>query len=360
MARAAMKAHARASFAVPGDLATPTGGYAYAREVIAQANGALTHLALTAALGARPDGDSVTAALGQLAAAPGDRPLLIDGLALGTLPPDGLAALGAPLVGLVHHPLALEHGVPAEDAAWLKANERAALAVCQEVIATSYTTARTLIADYGVAAMRITVAPPGTRRPRPRPARMSVRGDQGGPVKLLSIGSLVPRKGMTTLLDALADVPPNWHLTAIGSTDRDPDHAAALMAKARDLGLDGRITWAGALPRAAVEDALATHDLFVLASRHEGFGMAYAEAMMAGLPVVGCDAGAVAEATGGGACLVPPDDPAALSAALTPLLREPAKRAALAEHGAAAAARLPDWRDTWTRVASALASAGRP
>ena len=84
-----------------------------------------------------------------------------------------------PLIALVHHPLALETGVSAKDAVALRTSERAALRA-RGVIVTSPSTARTLAADYGVSAERITVAPPGTDRPA------FVRRKQTGAVALLA------------------------------------------------------------------------------------------------------------------------------------------------------------------------------
>ena len=97
---------------------------------------------------------------------PKGRPIVIDGLAFGVLPEAAEALREThPLIALVHHPLALETGVSAEDAVRLRESERAALACTRGVIVTSPTTARTLAADYGVPRERITVAPPGTDRP---------------------------------------------------------------------------------------------------------------------------------------------------------------------------------------------------
>ena len=97
---------------------------------------------------------------------------MIDGLALGVLP-EAAAALRQthPLIGLVHHPLALENGLSEAEAAALQASERAALANVRHVIVTSANTARLLVADYGVAPDRVTVALARRRWPQTRPER---------------------------------------------------------------------------------------------------------------------------------------------------------------------------------------------
>ena len=172
------------------------------------------------------------------------------------------------------------------------------------VIATSPTTARTLAADYGVPAERITVAPPGTDRP----ARRASGNSRGDPVALLAVGAVVPRKGYDLLIEALAgliDLP--WTLTIVGDCGRDRPTAARLKADIARHRLAPRVTIEGAVPDARLAELYAASDLFVLPSRHEGFGMAYAEAIAYGLPVIGTTAGAIPETVPAQAgVLVPP------------------------------------------------------
>ncbi|MEM9762431.1 MAG: glycosyltransferase family 4 protein [Pseudomonadota bacterium] len=346
-----------ALFAVPGRLDLATGGYEYARRLLAElapgkATPALAHWPLPD-LGLAPHEDALTETARRLGVGPVGWPVLVDGLALGVLPAGVLSAAQGPVVALVHHPLALEHGLEPTDAARLFESERRALAAVAAVITTSDHTHGTLVADYGVDPSRITVARPGI--PRPRSVRPVAEAAPDAGPRLLSIGTLIPRKGHDVLLRALAThraLP--WTLRIIGDPTRDRACAAALEQLVEDLGLSDRVTFAGVTARDEVTSACEAADLFVLASRHEGYGMAYAEAMAAGLPVVGCNAGAVAEATGGGACLVPPDDIQALASALTPLLQSPAARSELATRGRAAASKLNDWPDTAAIVADVL------
>jgi glycosyltransferase involved in cell wall biosynthesis len=183
------------------------------------------------------------------------------------------------------------------------------------VIASSVTTARTLVTEYGVPEARIAVALPGTD-----PAPLA-RGSNGPEVAILSVGSLTPRKGHDVLIAALAGLEHlDWRLTIVGPADRHAAYAGALLAQVKAAGLGSRVSFAGALTAGEVERAYDRADLFVLASYHEGFGMAYREAMARGLPVVGTDAGAVREATCGAARLVPAGDPDALGAALAEVI----------------------------------------
>lgn len=92
-------------------------------------------------------------------------------------------------------------------------------------------------------------------------------------------------------LAAIADRP--WTATIIGSADLDPACAVALGRQVTAAGLANRVALVGAVTDTRA--ALAAADIFVLASEYEGYGMAFAEALTQGLPVVACDAGAIAD-----------------------------------------------------------------
>jgi len=343
----------RAVFVIPGDPATPTGGYGYVRRMLAELRGAGWPVRLVTVSGEfpHPGPGALAEAYATLAAQPEGVPLLVDGLALGAMPEVG-AALGAhrPLVALIHHPLALETGLDPTRAAALRASERTALAAARAVVVTSRTTARLLERDYGVAPHRITVAVPGTD-----PAPAAIGGDAAVP-RLLSVGALVPRKGhdlLVAALESLRSLP--WTLTIVGDPSRDPATAAALGAAVRRARLDDRIGFAGVVDPAALAAHYAQADLFVLASRYEGFGMAFAEALAHGLPVVGTTAGAIGEAVPDGAgLLVPPDDLPALAEALRGLLTDRAARSRLAARARERAPALPRWERSAQRLAAAL------
>jgi len=261
-----------AAFAIPGDLATPTGGYAYDRRVMAALPAAgvvARHVALPSRF-PHPTADDLRATEAALRRVPAGVPLLIDGLALGVLPAALLRGLPAPVVALIHHPLALETGLTPERRAALVESERAALACADEVIVTGAATAALLREEYGVPGAAITIAEPGTDRAE------RARGG-GDPPRLLAVGALVPRKGYDTLVAALAMVRTlPWTLTIVGSLDRDPACVAALRAQIAEAGLADRIELAGAASEAALEALYAAADLFVLASRFEGYGMVLA------------------------------------------------------------------------------------
>ena len=343
----------RVAFAVPGDLATPTGGYAYDRHMIAELKN-LGWQVDVVGLGdgfPRPSAAQKTLAGERLAAAPGDCPMVIDGLALGVLPEAARAVRAQrPLIALIHHPLALESGLSAADAASLRASERAALAAASAVIVTSAPTARLLVADYGVPEGRITVARPGTDR------NAAPRGPSGDVVKLLSVGAVVHRKGFDVLIAALAtlaDLP--WRLTIAGDRTRNPAVAARLDADIARYKLDERVHVLGAVSEDRIAALYADADMFVLASRFEGYGMAYAEAIAHGLPVIGTTGGATPETVPAGAgILVPPDDTVALADTLRRLIANRGERQRMAEAVRSAAATLPTWQESAKLFAAAI------
>jgi glycosyltransferase involved in cell wall biosynthesis len=340
-------------FAVPGDLATPTGGYAYDRRMIAELGGLGWRIDLLDLGEGFPLPSEATRAAAQarLLAVPAGRMIVVDGLALGVLPETAAQLAGRnPLLALVHHPLALEWGLSVEQADALRISERTALAAAQGVVVTSAATARLVASDYGIPAGRITVARPGSD-----PAPLA-RGSRDGVVRLLSVGAVVPRKGFDILIAALAtlgDLP--WQLTIAGDLTRDRNAAARLDADIAHYALGDRVETLGAVSAQRLAALYADGDLFVLASRFEGYGMAYAEAIAHGLPVIGSQAGAIPDTVPPAAgLLVAPGDIPALAQALRRVIGDAGLRQRLANAARAAAAQLPTWRQSAEIFARAL------
>jgi glycosyltransferase involved in cell wall biosynthesis len=331
----------RVAFAVPGDLATLTGGYTYDRHIVGELR-RLGFMVDVIDLGEgfpRPAPETRAAALEKLVGVSPDVAIVIDGLALGVLPE--IAALRGrnPLIGLVHHPLALETGLATDEAERFRASERAALAGMSGVIVTSPSTARVLIADYGVSPDLLRIAPPGSA-----PA-VCARGPSDGNAALLSVGIIVPRKGHDLLVAALATLKDlAWRLTIVGDRTRDEQASAKLDADILRHGLASRITIESGVSDERLAELYASADVFVLASRYEGYGMAFAQAIAYGVPVIGTIAGAIPETVPAGAgLLVPPGEVPALAAALRLVISDEAERARLAATARAAARRLPTW-----------------
>jgi glycosyltransferase involved in cell wall biosynthesis len=335
------------AFAIPGDLARPTGGYGYDRAVIAACRDRGTpvrHLALAGDFPA-PSLQSLREAAAAFAGVPADCPVLVDGLAFGAMPAELLRAAGRCFIALVHHPLALESGLAPERVATLRTGEQAALAEARAVIVTSSATARTLAVDYAVPTERITVALPGVA-----PARRAL--GSGAVPLILSVGAVIPRKGHTVLVEALGLLAGRaWQALIVGATDHDRAETERLMRTIAEHGLEGRVRLAGQLDAGRLEQAYARADIFALASLHEGYGMVLAEALAHGLPIVATRAGAIPETVPTAAgLLVPPADPAALARALGPLLDDLQARQQLADAAWHHAARLPRWLETTATI----------
>jgi glycosyltransferase involved in cell wall biosynthesis len=342
----------RVAFAVPGDLATPTGGYRYDRRMIQE----LRRLGWQVDVLDLGDGfpfptaaQRATALL-LLSVVPGNCPIVLDGLAFGALPEAGALRSRPPLIALVHQPLALESGLDTAQADIFRGSERNALAAAACVVVTSEATGRIMVTDYSVPSQRLRVVRPGNDPVPP------ARGSNNAIVRLLSVGSIVPGKGYDLLIAALAaiaDLP--WRLTIAGDRTRNLAAAARLDADISAHGLGERVAVLGAVPPERILELYSASDIFVLASRFEGYGMALAEAIAHGLPVVSTTAGAIPDTVPAGAgLLVPPNDVAAFAQALRRLIGDRAERRRLAINARVAAAQLPTWQDSARLFAGAI------
>ena len=152
-----------------------------------------------------------------------------------------------------------------------------------------------------------------------------------GQHNVLAMGRLTHQKGLDILLDAFAQCArrcPSWHLTILGD---GPDRYA-LEQQAAQLGIADRVSLPGNV--AAPFPIMKAADLFVFPSRYEAFGMALAEAMACGLPVISsnCPSGPsdiVRDGVDG--ILVPPCNVAALAVSMEKLMKEHRHRDRLAD-----------------------------
>ena len=337
---------------VPAPFSAISGGYIYDRRLVEglRAQGQEVRVVELAGRHPFPDDVATDAARAALAATPAGARIVIDGLGLPAFLPlaDELTKRGA--TALIHHPTALEPGAPASQREALKAAERVLFSACARIITTSSPTARDLPEDFGVDPACISVVEPGTD-PAPR-----AMGSTGPGCAILSVGLLVPRKGHDVLLRALARLTDlDWSLAIAGDASRDPVHADGLRALAAELGIAQRIRLLGALPDAALEAEYARADLFALATRYEGYGMAAAEAMARGLPLAITAGGAIAEIVPQDAAVVAAvDDHNALSRAMRRPIFDTALRADMAEASWRAGQALPRWPDRATTFLKAL------
>jgi glycosyltransferase involved in cell wall biosynthesis len=345
--------NAHCSFLVPGELGTRTGGYTYDRRIIDGLRIEGWHVDVLSLGKGWPEPSAAARASARrvVEALPDGTLAVVDGLAFGAMPE--LAAHHARRIrwiALVHHPLSLETGLADDMRRSLFEGERKALATVRGVIVTSPSTARALAA-YDVPAARIAVIEPGTE-----PAS-SARGSGSEVLNLLCVATVTPRKGHRVLIDALAGLlDRSWTLHCAGSLAMDPACAAALSATIEGHGMRERVVLHGEQDEDGLRALYASADAFVLPSFHEGYGMALADALAHGLPVISTRAGAIPDTVPAEAgVLVPPGDGVALSEALRRLMDDSAWRSQLAVGARAAGRSLPTWPDSAARFASALA-----
>ena len=173
----------------------------------------------------------------------------------------------------------------------------------------------------------------------PRAASARDGRDAADPVRLLSVGRMVEKKGIDILIEALARLPAalSWRLEHVGGGPL----SAGMRRLAERRGLAARIRWLGPLTQEEVLERYREADLFVLASRiaadgdRDGLPNVLMEAQSQGVPVLASDLPAIAELVeeGVNGRLVAPEESGVLAKALAELIGDPAARARLGRAG---------------------------
>jgi glycosyltransferase involved in cell wall biosynthesis len=342
------------------DAARPSGGNTYDRRLCRglTSSGWLVHEHIVPGSWPRPDAPSLAALADAVKPIPDGAVVLLDGLVASTAPQVLVPhAHRLRLVVLVHMPLGHRPADQRGDAA--RARERAVLANAAAVVTTSAWTRRRLLELYPLHADRVHVAEPAVDA-----ADLATGSAAGG--ALLCVAAVTAHKGHDVLLEALAAAADqSWHCLCVGSLERDPPFVEGLRRRARALGLDDRVSFPGPRIGAELDRRYAAADVLVLPSRAEAYGMVVTEALARGLPVIAAEVGGLPEALGHGAdgvrpgLLVPPEDPAALSAALRAWLTDDELRRRLRRAARERRGLLAQWSSTTSVLADVLHGAAR-
>jgi glycosyltransferase involved in cell wall biosynthesis len=341
-----------AVFVVPGSIAARTGGSIYDRRMVDGLRRGGWNITVVELAGdfPQPTAAAVTGAADALAALPNGTLVVMDGLVLSALP--ALIEREAPrlrIAALVHLPIAADVSIDAASRVRLAMIEERALLASSLIVVTGSATLG-LLEPYALPRDRVVVVEPGTD-PAPQ-----ARGSGGRSVRLICVATVNAGKGHDVLIEALAAVPSkDWQLICAGSLTRDRAMAERVRGLVRQRGLQDRVTLAGEMDDEALGVAYDTADVFVLATHRETYGMAVAEALARGLPVVSTATGAIPDLVGHAAgLLVPPGDVAALGTALSRIIGDAELRTRLANGARAIRDRLQVWDVAAAQMDAAL------
>ena len=201
-----------------------------------------------------------------------------------------------PLISIVHH-LRSSETRPAWQNRLYRLVERSYLRSVDGFIFNSHATQRAVQGLVGEENPAVVAYPAGDRlNGRVDEAEILLRAAQPGPLRLLFLGNVIPRKGLHVLLEALSHQPPGLcELSVVGRLDVDRAYARRLLRSVTAKGLESRVSFCGPLDDQSLSARLRNSHLLVVPSSYEGFGIVYLEGMGFGLPPIAACGGGAAE-----------------------------------------------------------------
>ena len=222
-----------------------------------------------------------------------------------------------PVAAIVHHLRSSEPEHPAPLHLLYRNIERLYLNSVDALLCNSETTRQTVEQLTGRRLPTYVAYPAADHLPAAEPRvdlpDLAARSRAEGPLRILFVGNLIPRKGLAQVLDALAKLPVGfWQLTVVGSQDVDYGYTKSMQAKCSTFP-PGAVRFLGRVSDAELVNQYRTHHVLTVPS-YEGFGIVYLEAMRFGLPVIASTAGAAREIVthGDNGFLIRPQDTRAL------------------------------------------------
>ncbi|MFP4206382.1 MAG: glycosyltransferase family 4 protein [Spirochaetaceae bacterium] len=350
----------RVGLVLCGDLETVSGGYLYDRQLVEHLRRRGDEVAVVS-LGQRRYGEGLLHNLsrrlaGDIAGMDVDL-LLEDELAhpsLALLNRRLQARIRCPIVGVVHHLRCAEDHPPILRRLY-EAVERSYLRSVDGLLCSSEATRREVQEVCRCRRPSEVAHPAGDRfRDLPEELEIAERARREGPMEVVFLGNLIPRKGLHVLLDAVARLPAgSVHLSVCGSPEADRRYAEMMRRRVGELSIDERVSFRGGIADEDLAALLRRSHVLAVPSHLEGFGIVYLEGMGFGLPAIASAGGGARELVTDGVdgFLVGGENAAAaVSARLEHLARD---RARLAEMGSAARRRYrrhPSWETTMKRA----------
>lgn len=257
---------------------------------------------------------------------------------------------GPPIIAIVHHLRASESHAPILRALY-RMVERRYLEGVDGLVFNSHATRAAVSALIGTGKPSVVAPPAGDRLgPIPDEGAIRARAREPGPLRILFVGNLIHRKGLLTLLEAMAELPPSLAmLEVIGDETFEPGYASAVRRRIDQRRLMDRVALSGPLYDRRLAERMAASHALVVPSQHEGFGIVYLEGMAFGLPAIGSTAGGASEVIREGETghLVSPGDVGSLAARIRELSLDRSRL----ETMSIAAQRFFRTQPTWTQSA---------
>jgi glycosyltransferase involved in cell wall biosynthesis len=201
-----------------------------------------------------------------------------------------------PIVSIVHH-LRLSEDLSRWQRAVARQLERRYLRSVDGFIFNSETTKQSVYDLIGTSEPSVIAVPAGNRFSGDiTEEQILSRAHRTGPLKIVFLGNVIPRKGLHTLLDALITLPQSkWELAVIGRLDVDERYTVEVKRRIQVARITENVTLYGPMPDREISRLLRSSDIMAMPSTYEGYGIAYLEGMAFGLPSIATTSGAAGE-----------------------------------------------------------------